>query len=107
MTFKEAVREDAGTVFMNTDEFAATHTVNGKSIPVIVDNNEMIERSKKMKSDMDGVNVKTTLIYAKARDFGALPPMGYAVRLDNKAYLVKEAINEDGVYSILLEANRS
>ena len=108
MTFKEAIRDDVVEVFMNLDEFAALHTLNGKQIPVIVDDNEMIEREKKMKSDMDGINVKTTLIYVRARDYGSgLPPVGYAVTLDGKSYLVIEAVNEDGVYSIELERNRN
>lgn len=108
MTFKEAIRNDISEVFMNTDEFAALHTLNGKSIPVIVDNNELIERSKKAKSDMDGVNVKTTLIFVKARDYGGgVPPVGYAITLDGVSYRVTDAMNEDGVYSIHLEANRS
>ena len=108
MTFKEAIRSDISSVFMNIDEFAALHTLNGKQIPVLVDNNELIERSKKMKSDMDGVNVKTTLIFIKARDYGGgLPPVGYAITLDGASYRVTDAMNEDGVYSIHLEANRS
>ena len=108
MTFKEAVRDDISSVFMDTDEFAAIHTLNGKQIPVIVDNNEMIEREKKMKSNMDGVTVKTTLIYVKARDYGGgLPPVGYAITLDGAHFRVTDATNEDGVYSIHLEMNRS
>ena len=108
MTFKEAIRSDISSVFMNTDEFAALHTLNGKKIPVLVDNNELIERSKKMKSSMDGVNVKTTLIFVKARDYGGgVPPVGYALTLDGVSYRVTDAMNEDGVYSIHLEANRS
>lgn len=107
MTFKEQIRADVSAVFLNLDEFASTHNVNGKDIPVLVDNNELIDREKKAKSNMDGVNVKTTLIYVRARDYGALPPVGYVLRLDNKVYRVIDATNEDGVYSIHLEMNRS
>lgn len=107
MTFKEQIRADVSAVFLNLEEFAVEHTINGKVMPAIVDNNELIEREKKAKSDMDGVNVKTTLIYVRARDFGALPPVGYSLRLDGMTYLITDAINEDGVYSIQLEANRS
>ena len=45
MTFKETIRSDISAVFMNTEEFATVHNVNGKDIPVVVDNNELIERS--------------------------------------------------------------
>ncbi len=107
MTFKEQLRDDVGTVFLNTDEFASVHTVNGKQIPTLVDNIELIDREKKAKSNMDGVTTRTTLIYVKARDYGALPPVGSVVRLDGSAYRVTDSTNEDGVYSIHLEANRS
>lgn len=106
-TFKDIIREDISDVFLNLDEFAVEHVVNGKKMPALVDNNELIEREKKAKSDMDGVNVKQTLIFVRARHFGALPPVGYLLTLDGMSYIVIDAINEDGVYSITLEANRS
>lgn len=107
MTFKEIIRADIDNVFINPDEFAADHTVNGKKMPVIIDNNELIERAKSIKSNMDGIYVKTTLIYVKAKDFGSLPQVGSALNLDGKIFKVTDASNEDGLYSIHLEANRS
>ena len=107
MTFKETIRSDVGTVFMNTDEFAAIHKINNREIPVLIDHNELIEREKKEKSNMDGIYNRTTLIFVKARDYGALPPVGSAVLLDGITYKVTDSMNEDGVYSIHLEANRS
>lgn len=105
--FKDLLRADIDNVFMNTDEFAAEHTVNGKKMPVSVDNNELIDRAKKAKSNMDGLYVKSTLIYVKAKDFGPLPQVGAALTLDGKTYRVTDATNEDGLFSIHLEANRS
>lgn len=107
MTFKDIIRADLDNVFMNTDEFAGLHNVNGKRMPVTVDNNELIERAKKAKSNMDGIYTKTTLIFVKAKDFGQLPAVGASLVLDSKTYRVTDAMNEDGLYSIHLEANRS
>ena len=75
-SFKEVMKDDVNNTFMNVDEFADMHTVDGKEIPVLVDDNEIIEREKKMKSNMDGVYVKQKLIYVKADDFGSLPAIG-------------------------------
>lgn len=105
--FKDIIRADIDNVFMNTDEFAGFHTVNGKRMPVTVDNNELIERAKKAKSNMDGIYTKTTLIYVKAKDFGQLPAVGSGLTLDGRTYRIMDAMNEDGLYSIHLEANRS
>lgn len=106
MTFKECIRSDVTDVFLNLEEFAVEHTINGKKMRALVDNNELIEREKKAKSDMDGVNTKQTLIYVWAREYGGLPPVGYMITLDGMRYIVTDAINEDGVYSITVEANR-
>lgn len=106
-SFKDVLKDDVNNTFMNLDEFADTHIVDGKEIPVIIDENEIIEREKKMKSNMDGVYVKQKLIYVKADDFGALPAIGRAIMLDGKRYIVIDAIDEQGVYSITMESNRT
>ena len=47
-SFKEVMKDDVNNTFMNVDEFADMHTVDGKEIPVLVDDNEIIEREMKM-----------------------------------------------------------
>jgi hypothetical protein len=106
-SFKDIIKADVSQVFMNLEEFSDTHNVDGKEMPVMVDDNEIIEREKKMKSNMDGVYVKQKLIYVKADDFGALPAVGRGIMFDGKRYIVLEAVDEDGIYSITMEANRT
>ena len=106
-TFKDILRADIDNTFMNADEFAAFHIANGKRMLVTIDNNELIERAKKAKSNMDGIYVKETLIYVKAKDFGPLPAVGSVLKVDGSIFKVTHATNEDGLYSIHLEANRS
>ena len=106
-SFKEVMKDDVNNTFMNVDEFADTHTVDGKKIPVLVDDNEIIEREKKMKSNMDGVYVKQKLIYVKADDFGPLPAIGRQIVFDGKRYMVTDSTDEGGVYTITMEANRT
>lgn len=105
--FKDIIREDIGTTFLNSDEFSDIHTVNGKQMPVQVDNNEQIEREKRMSQHMDGIYMNQKLIYVAAKDYGPLPKQGTMIKLDNKLYSCADAIDEDGVYSITLEANRA
>ena len=47
MTFKEQIAKDNVQVFMNIDEFGELHTVNGVEMPVIIDNNELVDREKR------------------------------------------------------------
>lgn len=111
MTFKEQIAKDNRIVFMNQDEFAETHLINGKEIPCTVDNNELIDREKRYQYKKslyaDGIYLKQLLIYVKAEDFGPLPAIGRVVTFDNKSYIVADAINEDGIYSLCLEANKT
>lgn len=107
MTFKEAVASDVHEVFLNIDEFSDTHTVNGVEMAVQIDDNEQIEREKRFNQNMDGLFTNQKLIYVAADDFGPLPKQGTILRLDNRTYTVADAIAEDGVYSITLEANRA
>lgn len=111
MTFKEQIARDNHKVFMNLDEFAETHMVNGKEMAVQIDNNELIDREKRYQYKRslygDGVYLKELLIYVRAEDFGKLPAVGRVLTLDGKTYTVSDAIDEDGIFSLCLEANKS
>ena len=107
LTFKELLRQDVKTVFLNPAEFGEEHTVNGKRMQIIIDDNELTEREKRMKSNMDGIYKKQTLIYVSALDYGPLPGTGKPVKIDDVTFIVTDSINEGGVYSLHLEANNS
>ena len=111
MTFKEQIALDNIKVFMNFDEFADMHTVGNKEMLCIVDNNELVDREKRYRYNHslygDGVYIKQLLVYVRAEDFGALPAIGRLLMFDKKSYIVTDAINEDGIYSLCLEANKT
>lgn len=107
LTFKEILRQDVEKVFLNPAEFGEKHMVNGKEMLIIIDDNELTEREKRMQSHMDGLYKKQTLIYVRASDFGPLPGVGKPVKIDGAAFIVTDSINEGGVYSLHLEANKS
>lgn len=107
MGFKDIIKADAHNVFLNLEEFADTHTVNGTDMAVLIDNNEQIEREKRNNQNMDGIFTNQRLIYVAASDFGPLPKQGSLLTLDKRTFRVADAIDEDGIYSITLEANRA
>ncbi len=106
-TFREQFREDLKATFLNPAEFGEEHTVNGKKMLIIMDGNELTEREKRVKSHMDGVYKKQTLVYVRAMDFGPLPGVKKPVEIDGKTFIITESINEGGVYSLHLEANKT
>lgn len=107
MTFKEQLEKDVRTTFLNPKEFGEVHTVNGKEMVIILDNNEQIEREKRANQRTDGIYKNQKLIYVAAPDFGPLPKQGVRLVLDKKNYTVMDAIDEGGIYSITMEAGRA
>lgn len=111
MTFKEQIAADNKNVFMNELEFSEEHIINEKKIPCIIDGYELMERRKKYqyrsKFYTEKIGIKEILIYVRAEDFGALPSTGRQLMFDGKPYIISDAINEDGIYCISLEMNKS
>ena len=44
-SFKEQLEKDLDSVFFNMDEFAETHMIDGKEVPIVLDNDRIIELS--------------------------------------------------------------
>lgn len=107
MNFKEIVQNDIKNTFMNASEFADIHTVDDKPMTVIIDDYENIEREKKYKQQTDGLYKRQLLIYIRKDEYGKLPAFNTPLKLDGKIYRVVDAVDEDGLYSLTLEANKS
>lgn len=109
MDFKHLAAEDIQNVFFDLDEFGEIHQIDGKPMNVIIDNFEIVERSKKQsdKGRIDGIYKKQILLYVSRKDMGLLPAVGRQLQLDNSKYLVTDAIDEGGIFSVTLGAVKS
>ena len=77
---------------------------------IVIDDYGLLEREKRQKGVQayrQGVYRKQVLFYVLSKEFGALPPVGHILVLDQDKYVITDAINEDGIYSISLEAQKS
>lgn len=99
-TIEEVIMQDGAFTPVSND-------LNGKMMPVQVDSNEQIEREKRFNQHMDGIYKNQKLIYVAATDYGPMPKQGSLIQFDKRPYKVADAISEDGIYSITLEANRA
>ena len=107
-SFKECIAADVSNVFLNRLEFADTHTVNGKKMAVLVDENELLERDKaKLGTHADGVYKSRRLIYVAKADFGPRPAIKSVLTLDRVAYRVRDCTAEAGILAIELEAAKT
>lgn len=96
MGFKDSLQEDLNDVFFNDDEFACIHTIDGKEMPIIIDEDGLEEMKKLREGDYDGIYKAKLLFFVQKKHFGSKPAIDSIIELDNKLYQVKNA-TEDGV----------
>lgn len=102
MNFKDTVLNDINDVFFNSDEFAESHNIDGRVVSCIVDNDRLMERSKK---EFDGIYVGEMLIFVKATDIGRELTQGMPLIVDNKQMYIFSVREDDGIYEIILNRN--
>ncbi|WP_320993587.1 hypothetical protein [Phocaeicola sp.] len=110
MDFKDILQEDNKTIFLDPGEFGEKHLINGKEMNIVIDDYELLEREKRRKDVQayrQGVFKKQVLFYVLGDEFGKLPPVGCMIKLDAENYTITDAIYEEGIYSISLEAQKS
>lgn len=108
--FKDLVRQDVSRTFLNPAEFSEKHTIDDVEMDIIIDNNELIERSagKVFTAAESGIYNGDILIYVSVKQFGLKPAIGRRILLDGKRRYVVSAVTEEmGIYSIELKSVRS
>lgn len=98
MSFKDQVAKDNSTVFMNSDDFAELHNLNGRDVTIVIDNDEL----KKRQAEFDGDYIGDVLIYVPVDALPAEPKPQELMRLDNRQYTVESAKKSVGMYEIVL-----
>lgn len=101
--FKDMLAADVDRIFLNLDEFAEKHNINGKDVVCVID--------KHVSSDSAvikalGVYSTALTIYVNARDLPAPKPTG-TLRLDSELYNVISASQEDWMLVIVVEGRAS
>lgn len=99
--FKDAVSKDVKAVFLNLDEFANEHTLNGKTVVCVVDK----DLTTAGNSHFEGVFLNTNTIYVDVKDMEQRPVEGQIIRLDGVRLMVRSVSVEEGIYVIVAEEN--
>lgn len=102
--FKDMVAADIEGVFINTDEFADTHTWNGGSgasyeIKAVVDDDILI---RQYSSQFDFMGQDSHMIFAPAAGFKKKPKNGDTIHFDKNLYTVDRIEEDMGMYAIFL-----
>ena len=104
MTFKEQIQKDLDTVFLNVDEFAELHHVEGKKIPVVMDN----DRLQTLKQgQILGLVEADILLLGKESDFPKDLSPGRLLNVDGRELIVEDAGRSMGMVEVALRQNRT
>ena len=104
MSFKEQIANDLDSVFLNTDEFAELHRIEGKEIAVIIDD----DRRKKLKQgQILGLIEADMLIMGKAADFPEDLDPGRLLNVDGREMSVTDSGKDMGLVEVALSQNRT
>lgn len=104
MTFKEQIQQDLNMVFLNLDEFAELRRVEGKQIPVVVDNDQLV---KLKQGQILGLVEADMLFMGKQEDFPADMEPGRLLNVDGREMIVTNSGTDMGLIEVALRQNRT
>ena len=107
--FKDQVDSDVSLVFLNCEEFAETHNLNGVECVCIIESPTTREKliNGADYSGYEGIHGETLTIYVKQSELEELPeeqmPIeGQVFKVDNAIYTVTNCVEEMGMLIIEL-----
>lgn len=101
MNFKEHVATDR-SVFLNPDEFAELHVLDGVEVSVVVD---PLSDNAHPLAYAEGISIVRLTVYATPDALGYTPVQDQNIELDGDIYQVVQVAEEFGVLVIQLERN--
>ena len=104
MSFKDDIRTDLDEVFLNLDEFAEEHTIEGKKISVVM-NNDQLETLKE--GQILGLVEADMVIFAKVEDLPTDLDPGRFLNVDGRELIVVKAGRNMGLAEVALRQNRT
>lgn len=109
-TFKDYLQSDLET-FFNMDEFATEVKIDGRTIKVIIDNDQLKEyqlrRGGGIQHEREGLSKGELLFHARVEDFEEEPFVDQIIRFNSKLHRITEIQENEGMYTITLVGYRS
>lgn len=106
MSFKDQIKQDLSDIFLNLDEFADLHRIEGKEVPVVIDSDIMAKLSKIGDNRIHGIDEADMVIMGKASDLPENLDPGRLLNLDGREVIVVTTTSEMGLVQIAVRQNR-
>ncbi len=104
MSFKTQIADDIERVFLNSDDFATSHTIEGTTVVCEVDDNA---QARVKQGRILGMVEADVIIFGKASDFPYTRGPEELLNVDGKEMIVVKWAEAMGVVEIALEQNRT
>jgi hypothetical protein len=106
VSFKDQIKQDLSDIFLNLDEFADLHRIEGKEVPVVIDSDIMAKLSKISDNRIHGMDEADMVIMGKASDLPENLDPGRLLNLDGREVIVVTTTSEMGLVQIAVRQNR-
>ena len=106
MSFKDQIKQDLSDIFLNLDEFADLHRIEGKEVPVVIDSDIMAKLSKIGDNRIHGMEETDMVIMGKASDLPENLDPGRLLNLDGREVIVVTTTSEMGLGQIAVRQKR-
>ena len=106
MSFKDQIKQDLSDIFLNLDEFADLHRIEGKEVPVVIDSDIMAKLSKIGDNRIHGMDEADMVIMGKASDLPENLDPGRLLNLDGREVILVTTTSEMGLVQIAVRQNR-
>lgn len=106
MSFKDQIKQDLSDVFLNLDEFADLHRIEGKEVQVVIDSDMLEKLSKIGDNRIHGMDEADMVIMGKASDLPENLDPGRLLNLDGREVIVVTTTSEMGLVQIAVRQNR-
>jgi len=98
---KDFIKQDLDT-FINMNEFAEIHNIDGVPVKSIIDSDVLQIYSNVKAEQYDGVYRSVLALYVKEDDLGYRPVRDQHLNIDGAIYIVDECSSEMGILKIVL-----
>lgn len=104
--FQDMIQEDI-SIFLNPEEFGELLELDGRRLPVLVDNEKLSELKNKAQY-AEQIRTADMLLYVRASDLGYIPAQKAHIRIgkDRRTKRVSMVTETDGVLELILEDSR-
>ena len=100
--FKDMVAEDRARTFLDLDFFGQTALIEGKSIPIMLDDDALQE----LQNGQDlAVAESATLFFARVEDLPPRRPAGHSLNVNGRERLIDKWTEEMGMATVVLREN--